>query len=125
MTEIKFMDYRVGLVGRLFALLAGIAALGWYVSQGGFGEMIEKTLMSIAIMGMVMAVLSREPDEDERIDRIRLRIALMVLGGFLGTFAVIQLWITEGPEEAVSVPEYSIIALATYLIVLEIYKRVV
>jgi hypothetical protein len=109
-------------------------ALIWHFSQGELGATLEKVFITVAtekvfitlaFLGMIAAVLSREYKEDERVDLIRLRVGLMVIGGFLGSFALVQLWIADGPEEAVSIPVYSLFGLATYLIGLEIYKRVV
>lgn len=125
MTQLHLMNYRVGLIGKLIALLTGIAALGWYFSQGELGELTEKIFITVALTGMLMAIFSRERHEDERTDLIRLRVALMVIGGFLGTFVLVGMWITANSEQGLSLPGYSLFALGTYVIGLEIYKRVV
>ncbi|MEZ4687079.1 MAG: DUF2178 domain-containing protein [Bacteroidia bacterium] len=124
MKDIKFLNYRLGLIGRMVALFTGMAALLWYIFQGMPDELNQKVLMTIAIVGMGMAMFSKEKYEDERIDRLRMRTALFTLLFFTITYPLTQLWLLS-KNEGISIQAYAIVTLAFYLIVLEISKRVV
>jgi hypothetical protein len=113
----------VGIAGRVIAILAGLVALVWYFTQGEINDLSGKVIMSFAIIGLLMAVISREPQEDERMTVIRMYAAIYMITTFLGSYAFIQIWIADGQDELMSFPEFSIFSLTLYLFVLEYSKR--
>ena len=98
MNNYKFLPYYVGYAGISLAIISGIIALTLYFITGDIGPLMEKILKTVAVLGLSLAVISREKHEDERMLSARWKASssALTIGGL---FILVDEWLMAGPNE--------------------------
>ena len=125
MTTFNFLDYRIGLIGKIAGMLAGILGLCFLIFQNNPDQLLVDILKSILIVGLSIGVISKERFEDERLETVRMKVSLYLLGSMLPVFAFNEIWLMRGPDEFLSASTAIAATLILYHVLLQIWKRVV